>query len=169
MKDGRKIVDATNWDAIHAEYVAGSESISSLAIKHRVSKDALEKRATRGDWVQERRNLSEKVQQKALSSAIQTKANCLAKLNESDLAVANALRDRATHLLKMVKGASNLRSLASVFEIAQRIGRIALNVDRPELEEDARNQLPVAVIIERRDCRATGLSDGQDDGTKAFQ
>ena len=43
-----------DWDRIRAEYISGSESLRSLAAKHKVSLSSLGTRAAREDWAEAR-------------------------------------------------------------------------------------------------------------------
>jgi len=150
---------AINWDAIRAEYVAGTESIRELSERHGVSVNAMEKRAAREGWAESRRKVAEKTAKVVDAKIVRRKADSLAKFNDQDLAIAQQLKVIAVAVLKgenkMAVG--KLRTLAGIFESAQRMGRIALDANASDVEEEDLGEAPIQVVIERRDARVPGL------------
>jgi hypothetical protein len=144
---------ATDWDAIRAEYVAGSDSIKKLSLKYGVSENGLEKRAGRERWAEARRRMSEKVIASAETQTIAKKVTQITRFNDDDLKVAKGLRQAAAQMMSKVRGPNDLRALAGVFESAQRLGRIALGADSGDPDGGEEAELPVVVTIERKSAR----------------
>jgi len=125
-----------DWAALKAEYVVGSMSLSDLARKYGIKPATVGKRAERGGWTAERRELSESVAAEAASRVVQTRASAITALNERDLAMAMALRAKAAKRLGRVTNDpatpdANLKALtaiASIAEAAQRMARLALGL-----------------------------------------
>jgi hypothetical protein len=120
---------ATDWDKIRLEFVNGVSSFKELSEKHDAGYAALRKRATREDWLGMRHNLSQNVTKKAQGDLGERRVFELAKLNEADLIIVGALREKAKSMMVEVDNAQALRALASVFETAQRMGRLALGAE----------------------------------------
>lgn len=58
-----------NWEAIHAEYIAGKIGYKELAKKYQISFSTLSKKATKEQWVKDRRKVGEKVAKKMTTRA----------------------------------------------------------------------------------------------------
>lgn len=75
---------------------------------------------------------------------IEVKADLLAKLNEADLKSAQALRDKANELMQSVTTPNELKALSGTFDIAQKIGRLALGAST-ENSTVTSKELPASV------------------------
>jgi hypothetical protein len=143
---------ATDWTSIKTEYVNGAE-YPDLAKKYKVKEATLRQRASRHKWSQERQKASQAVTEKATSLLVESKASQLAKFNEDDVKIARALKQAAGTMMKNIGMPNDLRTIAGVFETAQRIGRIALGADSAMPDESETMNLPVMVMIERKSAR----------------
>ena len=114
-----------DWVTIQTEFITGIE-YAELSEKHKVKEATIRQRAKRGDWSQQRHNVSQAVTEKAIDTIIDIKADLLAKLNETDLRSAQSLRDKASELMQSVTTANELKALSGTYDIAQKISRLAL-------------------------------------------
>lgn len=64
-----KTTGGINWEAIHAEYIAGDMSMAKLAEKHKISVNILRKKATKERWTEHRQKAREKVAKKLTTRA----------------------------------------------------------------------------------------------------
>lgn len=134
----------TDWTAARLAYVNSSKSLATIAKEYGATPAAVEKRAARERWSDERRKQSEKVGEQAQAVIADDRAATLAKFNEDDLRVAKAIRAKAASLLNSIASPSEMRSLASAFESAQRIGRLALGAETENAVVTSR-ELPASV------------------------
>ena len=132
-----------DWLAIQTEFISGIE-YAELSEKYKVKEATIRQRAKRGDWSQQRHSASQAVTDKAIDSIIEVKADLLAKLNETDLSAAQALRDKANELMQSVTTANELKALSGTFDIAQKISRLALGAST-ENSTVTNKELPVSV------------------------
>lgn len=132
-----------DWLAIQTEFISGIE-YAELSEKYNVKEATIRQRAKRGDWSQQRHSASQAVTDKAIDSIIEVKADLLAKLNETDLSAAQALRDKANELMQSVTTANELKALSGTFDIAQKISRLALGAST-ENSTVTNKELPVSV------------------------
>jgi transposase-like protein len=124
----------TDWDAIRVEYVSTRISIAKLAAKHGVSENALEKRASKGQWADARRRMAEEIVHSADSALIARAVDALTEFNDADVKVAQALRAQVTRNINEAQAAcktlppKTIEALARAAVNAQRIGRLALGM-----------------------------------------
>lgn len=118
---------ATDWPALRVEYVNGSMQYKELAEKHSLKEGTVRQRANREDWAKERNALSRAVTQAANASLGDERATRLAKFNDQDAKIAEALKAKAAKLLgRDTIDASELSALSRVFDTAQKMGLLAL-------------------------------------------
>ena len=118
---------ATDWAALRVEYVNGSMQYKELAEKHKLKEGTVRQRANREDWAHERNALSRAVTQAAHASLGDERATRLAKFNDQDAKIAEALKAKAAKLLgRDTIDPSELSALSRVFDTAQKMGLLAL-------------------------------------------
>ena len=118
---------ATDWVALRVEYVNGSMQYKELAEKHKLKEGTVRQRANREDWAHERNALSRAVTQAANATLGDERATRLAKFNEQDAKIAEALKAKAAKLLgRDTIDPSELSALSRVFDTAQKMGLLAL-------------------------------------------
>lgn len=132
-----------DWIAIQTDFISGME-YSELSEKYNVKEATIRQRAKRGNWSQKRHSVSQTVTDRAISTMIEVKADLLAKLNEADLKSAQALRDKANELMQSVTTPNELKALSGTFDIAQKIGRLALGAST-ENSTVTSKELPASV------------------------
>jgi hypothetical protein len=122
-----------DWPAVRLTFIGGNMSVPEHAATYGVTVAAMRQRVARGKWLNERRKLSKNVTTFALSSLTKTKGTELAEFDAADARLSSALRDIAAKMLAdaMAPDAKKLtpseaRTIASLAETAQKIGRIAL-------------------------------------------
>jgi hypothetical protein len=119
---------ATDWPALRVEYVHSSITMRELAEKHGIKAAGVMRRAANEGWEAERKQESAKVITASGAIAADNRIDELVKFNLDDIKVARAIRSKAAQMLSAIDKPTDLRSLASAFESAQKIGRIALGV-----------------------------------------
>lgn len=98
-----------------------------LAEAHGLKEGTVRQRANRENWAQERNALSRAVTQAANASLGEERATRLAKFNDQDAKIAEALKAKAAKLLgRDTIDASELSALSRVFDTAQKMGLLAL-------------------------------------------
>jgi kynurenine formamidase len=118
---------ATDWVALRIEYINGSMQYKELAAKHKLKEGTVRQRANREGWAEERNALSRAVTQAANASLGDERATRLAKFNDQDAKIAEALKAKAAKLLgRDTIDASELSALSRVFDTAQKMGLLAL-------------------------------------------
>lgn len=117
---------ATDWPLIRMEYAQGTASLSELAEKYGLYPATLTSRADKEGWAEERRQEAERV--RAVTDQSDGAAQ-LARFNEADLTVARAMRAKAAQMIQAATTPAEINALAKVFDIAHKIGRVALGVD----------------------------------------
>lgn len=118
---------ATDWPALRIEYVNGAMQYKELAEAHGLKEGTVRQRANRENWAQERHALSRSVTQAANASLGEERAARLAKFNDHDTKIAEALKAKAAKLLgRDTIDASELSALSRVFDTAQKMGLLAL-------------------------------------------
>lgn len=118
---------ATDWPSIRMEYAQGTASLSELAEKYGLYPATLNSRADKEGWAEERRQEAERV--RAVTSQSGDAAQLLARFNEDDLTVARAIRAKAAQMIQGATTPAEINALAKVFDIAHKIGRVALGVE----------------------------------------
>jgi len=114
-----------DWVAIKTEYVAGAD-YTSLSEKYGVKEVTIRQRVMQGKWGEIRNSTLQVITERAIEKIIDVKVDILSNLNEIDLSAAQALRDKANEMLSKITSANELKSLAGVFDSAQKISRLAL-------------------------------------------
>ena len=118
---------ATDWPALRVEYVNGSMQYKEIAEKHDLKEGTVRQRANRENWADERNALSRAVTQAANASLGDERAARLARFNDHDAKIAEALKSKAAKLLsKEALDPSELSALSRVFDTAQKMGLLAL-------------------------------------------
>ena len=118
---------ATDWAALRVEYVNGSMQYKELAEKHKLKEGTVRQRANREDWAHERNALSRAVTQAANATLGDERATRLARFNDQDAKISEALKAKAAKLLNSDSvDASELSALSRVFDTAQKMGLLAL-------------------------------------------
>ena len=122
-----------DWPAIKLAFINGSMSTAECAAQFGVQPEALRQRCARGKWMAERQQLSQAVTAVAQAKIAKTKAQELSEFDSEDARMSRALRAVAARMLVDAnkEGAKRLtpteaRTIASLAEAAQKIGRIAL-------------------------------------------
>lgn len=149
----KSAISDQDWDRIRSEYISSSISIREIADKYECSADALEKRAGREQWTEQRRKMSAEVQAKADAEIAERRAQMLVEFNEQDLSVAKALRNQIKNHINdaIQKGEAlsthDIRRLASAAADAQKIGRLALGVSTANNEVTGVNGQPLVPFL----------------------
>ncbi len=115
-----------DYTPIRAEYISGTMSLADLASRHDVSVRSLEYRCAKEGWAAAREKFAQEVTARAEELVLQRNAQELAKFNDDDLRVAKSLRAKAARMLGGELTPVELRAVAASFDVAQRIGRLAL-------------------------------------------
>ena len=118
-----------DWSSIRTEYVHGTDTMRELAAKRGIKAAGLMRRAATEGWDSERKRVSAEVSKAASITLQSDRASLLAKFNEDDLKVASALKSKAAQMLKTVETPQDMRALSAVFEVAQRVGRLAIGAE----------------------------------------
>jgi uncharacterized protein YjcR len=116
---------AVDWPAVRHEYISGDITLPELAEKHGIYPATLAKCAAKENWEEER------AQAKALAhdAASDARNERLVRFNEDDLQVARAVRAKAAQMIQTASTPQEISALAKAFDIAHKIGRIALGAD----------------------------------------
>ncbi len=118
---------ATDWAALRVEYVNGSMQYKELAEKHKLKEGTVRQRANREDWSRERNALSRAVTDAANASLGDERISRLAKFNDQDAKIAEALKAKAARILNGADVDDKvLANLTRIFDGAQKIGLLAL-------------------------------------------
>ena len=123
---------AADWTAIKLAYIHGTDTMRELAKKNEINSSGLMKRAAKEEWEAERQQESAKVSKAVSVTMLETKADLLAKFNDSDLKIANNLKAMISRNIQASEGnmePNHIRTLASAASEAQRIGRLALGAE----------------------------------------
>ncbi len=122
-----------NWERIRFDFINGVGDAAFYAAKHKVSIHALRKRVTKFAWMEDRRKEATKVVLASQEVATKTRGQELAEFDKQDTSLSRALRGLAAGMIGEARkpGAKRLspteaRTIASLIESAQKIGRIAL-------------------------------------------
>lgn len=136
---------ATDWVLIRKDWVNDPTlTFRDLAEKYGVKEGTARQRANRENWEFERTAIAKSVTEKVTEAIAVTRAEQLIKLNEEDLKLARALKGKAVEIMRTKLNASELRSIASTIEAAQKIARLALGVETAHTINTNR-ELPASV------------------------
>ena len=135
---------ATDWAGVRLAYVHGTDTMRELADKHGIKAAGLMRRAAKEGWDSQRKQESAKVISAAGASLGNERASRLAKFNEQDIKIAEALKARAVELLRGDVDDRTLANLRGVFEGAQRIGRLSLGAET-EMSVIKTQELPSSI------------------------
>lgn len=136
---------ATDWAALRVEYVNGSMQYKELAEKHKLKEGTVRQRANREDWAHERNALSRAVTQAANAVLGDERTQRLAKFNDQDAKIAEALKAKAVRLLNGADVDDRvLANLTRIFDGAQKIGLLALGA-ATENHNVTTKQLPTSI------------------------
>lgn len=135
---------ATDWTKLRLDYIHGNMTLRELAEKNNIKAAGVMRRAANEGWDSDRKQESAKVSKVANEALSDTRANELSKFNEDDLKVARAIRGKAAAMLNTALSAQELSALARSFDIAQKIGRLALGA-ATENSVVTNKELPVSV------------------------
>ena len=132
-----------DWEKLRVAYVNSSLTAAQFAKEHKISVDAVRKRAERGNWNDERRALSRAVAATAQSQIVLNRSQQLIEMNQMDVKLSQALRALAARMLTDIQkqigdgkrkvSPNDARTIASIAEAAQKIGRIALDATTENL------------------------------------
>ena len=118
---------ATDWTTLRLEYTHGSITLRELADKHGIKSAGVMRRAANEGWEAERKQESAKVSKAANEVLGEDRAARLAKFNDHDAKIAEALKAKAAKMLNADDIAPNeLNALSRVFDTAQKMGLLAL-------------------------------------------
>jgi hypothetical protein len=121
-----------DWVAAMQEYVSTDASLRDISVKFGCHRKAVERRSALDGWSAARGRFRDSVGRRAQAMQAETRASKLKAWNDADFTLAKAIRSRvASALNKLAQPGvavdlTELRSLASVAESTQRIGRLAL-------------------------------------------
>lgn len=135
---------ASDWAKIRLEYINGTMSLRDLAKTHKIKAAGIMAKAAKQKWEEERKQLSAKISKAAGDIIAETRAEELSKFNKTDLKAATQIRAKAGSMLVRDMSPQDLNSLASVFEKAQKIGRLALGATTENTE--VANLNPMVII-----------------------
>ena len=118
---------ATDWPALRVEYINGAMQYKELAAKHKLKEGTVRQRANREGWAEERNAASRAVTQAANESLGNDRATRLAKFNDQDAKIAEALKAKAARILSGADVDDKvLANLTRIFDGAQKMGLLAL-------------------------------------------
>ena len=118
---------ATDWTTLRLEYTHSSITLRELAEKHGIKSAGVMRRAANEGWEAERKQESAKVSKAANEVLGEDRAARLAKFNDHDAKIAEALKAKAAKMLNADDIAPNeLNALSRVFDTAQKMGLLAL-------------------------------------------
>lgn len=149
----KSAISESDWDLIRTEYISSSISIREIADKYECSADALEKRAGREQWTEQRRKLSAEVLAMADKELAEKRAKLLVEFNAHDLEVAIAIRNQIKQHIDAATengeplDSNDLKRLASAASDAQKIGRLALGVSTSNNEVTGASGQPLVPIL----------------------
>lgn len=118
---------ATDWAALKLEYTHGTATLREIADKHGIKSAGVMRRAANEGWDAARKQESAKVSRAANEVLGDDRAARLAKFNDQDAKIAEALKAKAAKLLgRDTIDPSELSALSRVFDTAQKMGLLAL-------------------------------------------
>lgn len=135
---------ATNWTALKLEYTHGNVTLRELAEKHGIKAAGVMRRAANEGWEAERKQESAKVSKAANEVLGEDRVARLAKFNDHDAKIAEALKAKAARLLNAESiDPQALSALSRVFDTAQKMGLLALGAATANTTVSTRTLEPV--------------------------
>jgi hypothetical protein len=123
----------TDWAAARQAYVTSDQTLGDVAAQYGCSEQAIKRRSMLDRWTDARNAFRRAVNAKADAAQAESRAHTLKVWNEADLMLAKAIRSRVAARLNKLNQRPDvdarideLRSLASIIESTQRVGRLAL-------------------------------------------
>jgi hypothetical protein len=144
QKPSRMRIQA-DWAALRAEYVSGHCTMRELASKHGIKAAGVMRRAANEKWEADRKQESLRVSKEASIALGKFRTDELSKFNDDDLKIAKGIRAKAVGMLASVVTPQDIRALASAFEVAQRIGRLALGASTDNKEITGKDGAPISI------------------------
>lgn len=132
-----------DWAALKANYLTGTLTQRDFAKAHKINPNTLMARANKEKWEDERKQRQAETSNKAVAKHEAKAVDQLVKFNEDDVRIAKALRAKAAEMLPTARTPMALRSLASTFDVAQKIGRLALGANTESAELTGKNGGPI--------------------------
>lgn len=118
---------ATDWTAVKLSYVNSNKTLREVATDHGIKAAGVMARASKEGWEAERKQKQAEVSKIVQDELIEDRASKLAKFNEQDARIAEALKAKAEMLLEHGDlDDKKLANLTRVFDGAQKIGLLAL-------------------------------------------
>jgi hypothetical protein len=136
MKNGSRRVKV-DWVKVQTEYVAHQHlTLNDVAEKFGISVKAVNGRATTEKWSEKRKEFTSKQLAAALDKAAAANVIDLSACNERHLKLSNDICDKIAQMLERPElMPTDVRSLASALESAQRVARLALGASTERIEE----------------------------------
>lgn len=145
---------ATNWVEVKLAYINSSKTQREIADDFGIKASGLMARAAKERWDGERKKKQAEVSKLAQAGLTETIATRLAKFNDQDAKVAEALKAKAARMLQE-DGLDDrkLANLARVFDSAQKIGLLALGAATGKHEFTGKDggAIPIANITVSKD------------------
>jgi len=120
---------ATDWNLLRVEYVTSSITMRELADKHGIKAAGIMRRAANEKWEAERKQESAKVITASLESSVIDRSAELEAFNAEDLAMAKAIRAKASAMMEETTTPQDLKALSGAIDTAQKVGRLALGAN----------------------------------------
>lgn len=118
-----------DWTIVKLDFMNGNMTHQELADKYNTTRDAVSKRASREGWEEQKAALAVEVTEIAQEQISLNRAWRLVDLNNEDLVIAKAIKDKALIMVQNARSAFELKAAAGAAEIAQKIGRLALGAE----------------------------------------
>ena len=139
---------ATDWAALKLQYVHGAETLREIADKHNIKAAGVMRRAAKEGWDAARKQESAKVSTVAHAALGDERATRLAKFNEQDAKIAEALKAKAARMLNALGDDDKaLANLVRVFDGAQKIGLLALGAATANTELTGPGGVPLSIAV----------------------
>jgi hypothetical protein len=125
---------ATDWAALQVEYVHGTMTMRDLADTHKIKAAGVMRRGANEKWDTKRKQESARVIKVSGDKLGEYRVDELVEFNETDLKIAKAMKHQiSVHIStaqksNMAMSPTDIRTLMSAHESAQRVGRLALGV-----------------------------------------
>lgn len=139
---------ATDWAALKLQYVHGAETLREIAEKHNIKAAGVMRRAAKEGWDAARKQASARVSTIAGTALGDERATRLAKFNEQDAKIAEALKAKAARMLNALGDDDKaLANLVRVFDGAQKIGLLALGAATANTELTGPGGVPLSIAV----------------------